>query len=224
MTDLLESSEWQPTPAVVAVGRMNPPTRGHYKMIDQMKEFARKKLPGAKVIVVVVAGSKSDADKQRNPLSGEERVSFMKNSGNANGVEFLIAPNAFAAFTAVRQAGFEPVAVAAGSDRIDEYLKLLDKHFKDKNGNPQEHLKVPGLERDADADDGVDGEALDKIIEMVEDGDADDSKLLPLISGKLARRAVKIGKKKAFAYITKLEKKPKLAEILFKKVKNALES
>ncbi len=217
-----EAAGWQKKPAVVAVGRMNPPTRGHYKVIDAMKAFARAKLKGAKVIVVVVAGSKSDADKARNPLTGEERISFMKSSGSANGVEFLMAPNAFKAFEAVRAAGYEPIAVAAGSDRIDEYLAMLDKYFKDRNDQPQKHLKVDGLDRDADSEDGVDGEALDKIIEMIEDGDFEEEAVTKLISGKLARRAVKTGRKKAFAYIVKLEGKPALASKMFDKVAKSL--
>jgi nicotinamide mononucleotide adenylyltransferase len=187
-----------------------------------MKAFARTNLKGAKVVVVVIAGSKSDADKARNPLTGEERISFMKSSGHANGVEFLVAPNAFKAFEAVRAAGYEPMAVAAGSDRVNEYLSLLDKHFKDKDDRPQKHLKVEGLERDADSEDGVDGEALDKIIEMIEDNDFEEEALTRLISGKLARRAVETGKKKAFAYIVKLEDRPALASKMFDKIAQAM--
>ena len=62
----------------------------------------------------------------------------MEHSGNANGVKFLVAPNAFAAFAKVREEGFEPIAVAAGEDRAPEYIKILDKHFTD-NGKPVKH-------------------------------------------------------------------------------------
>ena len=30
-------------PAIVMIGRMNPPTAGHYYVIDKMKEYAREK-------------------------------------------------------------------------------------------------------------------------------------------------------------------------------------
>lgn len=229
--ELLEADDLpgrQPKKVVVAVGRFNPPTRGHYKVIDAMKAFVREHPHlglEATPVVVIVAGSSSDKDKTRNPLSGEERRSFMESSGRANGVKFLVAPSAFAAFTEVRKAGMEPVVVAAGSDRLPGYLKLLDDYFTEdgtptkKGGKSIKHHSVPGLERDADSD-ADDGEAyFQKVIDMINDGDAVDD---DMISGSLARYAVKKGEKKALAYITGLEKKPKLAERLFDKLKGAL--
>ena len=115
--------------AAVMVGRMNPPTRGHYKVMDAMKAFIRdkKKLNlEATPIVVIVAGEKTGADKSKNPLTADERKSFLESSGRANGVKFIVAPSAFAAFEEVRKAGFEPIAIAAGSDRAPGYLKMLD--------------------------------------------------------------------------------------------------
>lgn len=211
---------FQSKKVAVMVGRMNPPTRGHYKVINAMKAFIRdnpKLGLEASPIVVIVAGSKSDADKKRNPLSGEERQTFMSSSGNANGVKFLIAPNAFAAFAKVREAGFEPIAVAAGEDRAPEYTRILDKHFTD-DGKPVKH-HIISLDRDFDTE-HEDGDAyFSKVVAMINDGDkVDDNQ----ISGSLARFAVKNDEQKAFAYITGLEKKPKLASTLFKKVKEAL--
>ncbi len=224
MNELLEQLEipWQPKPAVVVVGRMNPPTRGHYRVIDAAKAFARSELPGSRVVVVVIGGSKSDADKRRNPLSVEQRINFMKSSGAANGVEFLTATNAFEAFEAVRRAGYEPLAIAAGSDRVESYIKLLDKFFLGKNGERQKHLVVPGLDRDMDSDEVLSEEGFNKILDMIEDDDVDEEGLLKYISGSLARHAVKTGRKKAFAYLTKLEKKPKLAELMFNAVQKSL--
>ncbi len=213
---------------VVALGRFSPPTRGHYKVIDAMKAFIRDN-PKLKLeaipVVVIVAGSKSDQDKQRNPLSGDERKSFMESSGRANGVKFLVAPNAIAAFTEVRKAGYEPIAVAAGSDRQDEYRRILDEYFTEdgtpvkKGGQPIKHHLVGGLERDADKD-ADDGESYyQKVVDMINDGDKVDD---DMISGSLARYAVRQGEKKAFAYIVGLEKKPKLADTMFTKIKGAL--
>lgn len=211
---------FQPRKVAVMVGRMNPPTRGHYKVINAMKAFIRDNPRlglEASPVVVIVAGSKSDQDKKRNPLTGSERQAFMEASGNANGVKFLVAPTAFAAFAKVREAGFEPIAVAAGEDRAADYTRILDKHFTD-NGKPVKHHVIT-LDRDFDTEHD-DGEVyFQKVIDMLNDGDAvDDSQ----ISGSLARYAVQHGEEKAFAYITGLEKKPKLAASLFKKVKEAL--
>ena len=209
--------------AVVMVGRMNPPTRGHYKVMDAMKAFIRdkKKLNlEATPIVVIVAGEKTGADKSKNPLTAEERKSFLESSGRANGVKFIVAPSAFAAFEEVRKAGFEPIAIAAGSDRAPGYLTMLDKYFTKADGSAIKHVTVPGLDRDMDDDAAVSGEdGYEMIGRMIEDGDkVDDAQ----ISGSLARHFVKANKAKAFAYVVGLEAKPKLAATMMKKIKTAM--
>lgn len=221
MEELFEAMpDVQKKKVAVMVGRMNPPTRGHYKVIDAMKSFISKNKSldlDVYPVVVIVAGSKSDADTKRNPLSGEERQKFMSASGNANGVAFLVAPNAFAAFAAVREAGMEPIAVAAGNDRAPEYLRILDKNFKDGEKPIKHHVIELKRDFDTEHDDGE--EYFKKVVSMINDGDKVDD---DMISGSLARYAVKHDEKKAFAYITKLEAKPKLAGMMFDKIKEAL--
>lgn len=204
--------------AVVFVGRCQPPTRGHYKVIDAMKAFIRDN-PDLKLsihpVVVIVAGEKTSTDKTQNPLTAEDRKSFMESSGEANGVKFLTANNGFQAWEEVRKAGFEPIAIAAGSDRAPGYLKLLDKYFTKPDKSPIKHMVVPGLARDQDEEVSSGDEAFDMIIRMINDGDVvDDAQ----ISGSLARYTARKGEAKAFAYVVGLEKKPKLAALLMKKI------
>jgi hypothetical protein len=221
MNDVLIEAEAvgeQPKRVAVAVGRFQPPTRGHYKVMDAMKAFIRdnKKLNlEATPVVVIVAGGKTSEDKTRNPLTAEERQTYMESSGRANGVKFLIANNAFTAFVAVREAGFEPIALAAGSDRQADYMRILDKSFKDKDGKEIKHHAIPGLDRDADNDSDAGPDAFAHMIAEINDG-----KEIPvdMISGSLARYAAKNDEVKAFAYITGLDKKPKLAAQLAKKI------
>jgi hypothetical protein len=208
--------------AVVMVGRLNPPTRGHYKVIGAMKNFITKnedlKLD-ATPVVVIVAGEKSSADKTKNPLTAEERKTFLESSGNANGVKFIVANSAFAAFEEVRKAGFEPIAIAAGSDRATGYLKMLDKYFTKKDGSVIKHVTVPGLERDQDEEVSSGDDAFAMIVRMINDGEkVDDAQ----ISGSLARYTVKNDEKKAFAYLVNLDKKPALADKMFDKIKKAM--
>jgi hypothetical protein len=223
MNDILIEAEAigeQPKRVAVAVGRFQPPTLGHYKVMDAMKAFIRdnKKLGlEATPVVVIVAGGKTSEDKSRNPLTAEERKSFMESSGRANGVKFLLANNAFAAFVAVREAGFEPVALAAGTDRQADYMRILDKSFKAKDGSDIKHHLIPGLDRDADHE-GDDGPAAyDHIIADIKDG-ADVP--VDMVSGTLARYAAKKGEMDAFAYLTGLSKKPKLAAAMAKKIQD----
>ena len=208
----------------VVIGRFNPPTKGHYEVINTVKSFIKRnpKLGlDFSPVVIVIGGSKSDADKKRNPLSVDERISFMKGSGNANGVTLLNAVNAFAALALVREKGMEPIAIAAGSDRIDDYIKILDKHFTKPDGSPIEHHKVH-LKRDDSAvltksDDKK--KAMDLTLTALKNGD---DLSTDLVSGSLARRAVELGYEEEFASIVGLEKKPVLAKKMFAKIKQSL--
>lgn len=206
--------------AAVMVGRMNPPTAGHYKVIDTMKAFIRKNPDlnlSATPIVVIVDGEKTSKDKTKNPLTADERMKFMSSSGKANGVLFIKAVSAFAAFEAVRKAGYEPIAIAAGSDRRDDYLELLNKYFKDKDGKEQEHIIIPGLDRE-EGKNNKQG-AMEKALNSLKDGSSLD---VSEVSGSMARRAVELGYEEEFAEIVGLGNKPKLAKLMFDKVKASL--
>lgn len=224
---LLEAAESKPGSKKVAVviGRFNPPTMGHYTVINAVKKFIKSnpKL-GLEVtpVVVVIGGSKSDLDLARNPLSVDERILFMTSSGQANGVIFMSAKNAFEAFANIRAKDMEPIAIAAGSDRLPDYLKILDKHFTDE-GSPIKHHGIR-LERDADA---VETKKEDKdtalnraLKELKNKGNID----VDMVSGSLARRAVELDYKEEFAKIVGLESKPVLAQKMFNKIKAALGS
>lgn len=200
--------------AVVMVGRFQPPTSGHYKVIDLMKKFERTN-KGVTPIVVVVAGEKTSKDASKNPLTAEDRVKFMTASGKANGVKFIVAPSAFMAFEEVRKAGFEPYAIAAGSDRASKYIELLDKYFTDKDGKKLPHVVMPGLKEREDPDD--EGVPSEEVLQMAEDGE---DIPIHLISGSMARLAVKLGYKNAFAKILGLDRK--LADSVFKKLQAAI--
>jgi hypothetical protein len=211
--------------AAIVVGRFSPPTRGHYAVIDSVKQFIREnsdlKLE-ANPIVIVIGGSKSDSDLSKNPLSVDERIKFMEASGNANGVKFFTAKNAFEAFGLVRAKGFEPIAIAAGTDRINDYIRILDNYFKTEDDKPIEHFKIH-LKRDESAieTDAVEKKkAMDSILTAAnKNGQPIDTNL---VSGSLARRAVELGYEKEFADIVGLVSKPALAKKMFNKIAKAM--
>lgn len=208
----------------VVIGRFNPPTKGHYLIINEVRKFikANPKLGlEANPVVVVVGGSKSDADKKRNPLTVDERILFMTSSGQANGAIFFTAKNAFEALTVPRQNGYEPIAVAAGSDRIDDYIKMLDKHFKTDDDKPIKHVAIK-LERDESAietDKAQKQASMDAALKSAASGEDIET---DIISGSLARRAVELGYEEEFAKIVGLEDKPVLAKKMFQKIKTAI--
>lgn len=209
----------------VIIGRFNPPTKGHYALINEVKAFIRKNKDlnlDAMPVVMVIGGSKSDADKKRNPLTAEQRMKFMAASGNANGVKFLTAPNAFSALVAVREAGLEPILIAAGPDRADDYIKILDKHFLDAAGKPVKHHKLV-LDRDEKATEtakDAKASAVDQALAMLQKkGDLDTEQ----VSASVVRAAVEHDMFPEFVKLTGLESKEALAKTMFKAIKAAMQ-
>jgi hypothetical protein len=196
--------------AVVIIGRFQPPTIGHYKIINLAKKFIRENKDLSlftKPVVVIIDGKKTSKNKKENPLTVTEREYYMRHSGRANGVMFLSASNAFEGFNAVREAGFEPIVVGAGSDRAKGYIDLLDDKFVDKNGKKQKHYELPGLEVRHQVDDPQ------KI-----NANSDISK----VSGSLARHAAALGYFDEFVTMTGLEKNIPAAKKMFKQIKSQL--
>lgn len=203
----------QSAKAVVMIGRLNPPTAGHYTVINALKKFAREN--NVTPFLIVIEGPETSKDLLKNPLSGDDRIKIITASGKANGVKMLIASNAMAGFEAVRAAGYEPYAIAAGSDRAAKYIELLDKYFTGPNGEKLKHVVADGLADREDPD--ADGTPSEEILALAEQGED-----IPvfMISGSMARLAVKLGYKKAFAKI--LGVKQELADWVFKKVERSL--
>ena len=97
-------------------------------------------------------------------------------------------------------------------------MQLLDKYFTD-NGQKIQHVAIPGLEREGDDNETDKGETMKKALDALKSGnDIDVSE----VSGSLARRAVELGYEEEFAQIVGLGKKPKLAKMMFDKVKASL--
>jgi hypothetical protein len=209
----------------VVIGRFNPPTLGHYAIFNKVKSVLRANskfdldvIP----VVIVIGGSKSDADKSRNPLSVDDRIMFMQASGHADGITFMSAKNAYAALANLRNSDLEPIAIAAGSDRIADYKRILDDNFKDPKGEKIRHHTIT-LQRDEDS--GVElnaqdkNDALDTLLdELKKTGKID----IDLISGSLARRAVELNRLEEFSIITGLKSKPVLAKKMFGKIQTSL--
>lgn len=208
----------------VIIGRFNPPQIGHYKLVNDVKNWIKKhpKLDlEVMPIIVVIGGSKADSDTQRNPLSIDDRIAFMQGSGRCNGIKFLSAPNAFIALEEVRKAGYEPIAVASGSDRMDGYITMLDKYYQDDQGNSIKHYKIE-VDRDSDAVETNKDKKHDSMVDIINKMQDGDDVEIDKISASLARVAVDMDAKEEFAKIVGLENSPALAAKMFKKIKIAM--
>lgn len=196
----------------VIVGRFQPPTIGHYYVFDQVKRYVLENQNDFDLIpiVVVVSGEKSSQDKKRNPLTADERISFMKGSGLADGIKFMIAKSAYDAFDQVNSQ-HEIGAVAAGSDRADAYLKMLETEF----GLQSDPIKI-GRETSKDA---IDKDAqLADILKYL-----DEDLPISMVSGSLARKAASSGDLRKFSIITGLTRNEEIARKLMDKLRRAME-
>lgn len=206
--------------ATVIIGRFQPPHAGHYKVIQHAWKFTKEKgLDG--LFIVIVEGVKTSEDKISNPLTADERIRYIKNSGRANWVkDILVATSAFDALVKIRESGYEPIAIAAGDDRADKYLAMLDKYFLDEKEKQIKHMKVPGLERDKGAiQSDVKKSAIQKALNKLhETGELD----VEEASGSMARTAAEHGFFDVFIKIVGLEKNIPAAKQMYKKIRKSL--
>jgi hypothetical protein len=213
----------------VVLGRFNPPTKGHYELINRVKTYIKAhpelQLEAAPVVVVIGNDKKEKTPEEllKNPLSVHERILFMSSSSKANGVKFAHATNAFEALTGLRRNDMEPIVIAAGTDRVKDYIKMLDEYFKDEDDNPIKHFSVH-VARDADAIEPqkeLKDINIDDILNAMQNGD---DPAIDAVSGSLARRAAELEYEEEFMKIVGLEHAPKLAKNLYTKVRKALAS
>jgi phosphopantetheine adenylyltransferase len=121
--------------AVLAYGRMNPPTTGHLKVIDKVIDVA-KKVDGEHHMVVSHTN-----EPKKNPLSAEQKVKHLRRYAmNANiKAASKENPTIFSHAAELHKQGVTHLHIVAGSDRVDEYKKK----FKELNGKPNKDGKVP---------------------------------------------------------------------------------
>lgn len=197
-------------PSVIVIGRYQPPHLGHYAIFDMAKDYISKNGEVFEYpIIVVIDGEKSGKDKSKNPLSAEERVNIMHGSGHASDVRYLIAKDVMEAIEKLKDAGYDPVAVATGSDRGDSYVKLLNKYYE--TDNERESLVLKRSELD------VKPATIDDIL-----ANFDKDTPVEFISGSLVRATVKAGEFDKFAIMTGLNDNPKLAKSSFDKMKSSM--
>lgn len=135
---------------VFAVGRLNPPTKGHSVMIQKLKETAR--LLEAQPVLFIVDGEKSGKDKRKNPLSVDQRLSLAHRL--YSDIKIDVVSSAFEALEVLYVQGLKPCAWVAGSDRALNYRRILES----------ENLEgeIVEIDRDAGDADGVSATAARK--------------------------------------------------------------
>lgn len=115
--------------AFVTFARMNPPSKAHLKLIDDMVRLSESIGAFAEIYL-----SKT-VDNTRNPLSVDERVSYLKETANRNAIISTNTDinNMFNLLTSLVERNVSRIYFAVGSDRIEEAARA-GKYFLQKGG------------------------------------------------------------------------------------------
>jgi hypothetical protein len=150
--------------AVMAFGRMNPITAGHEKLVNKVKDIADK-VGGTAHIVV-----SHSQDAKKNPLTSAQKLKQAKRAfpGVSVTASDKESPNFLAHAAKLHKQGVTHFHMVGGSDRADEYHKLLHKYngVKGPHGHFNfKHIEVHSAgDRDPDAE-GVEGMSASKMRE-----------------------------------------------------------
>jgi len=171
-----EISEARGDTAVFCIGRFNPPTTGHELMIESAANI-QSKYPGAKFYVFPTHSQ----DPKKNPLPHALKVAYMKKMFKkfAKSIQVSKARNVFEMATMLHDKGHRAIVLVAGSDRVNEFEKLLNQYndVKGKHGYYGfDSIEVISAgERDPDAE-GVSGMSASKMRAAASQGDYDSFK------------------------------------------------
>ena len=150
------------TTAVMAFGRMNPPTIGHAKLVDAIKSQA------GDPFIFLSQSQKPKTD----PLSFEDKLRYAKfffpnvTIGNPE-VKTIIQ-----AVQKIESLGYQQLIYVAGSDRVQAFEELLNK-YNGKDFTFKSINVVSAGERDPDAE-GVEGMSASKLKKLAAEGKLED--------------------------------------------------
>jgi dephospho-CoA kinase len=147
--------------AVLAFGRMNPPTTGHGVLVDKVKEIAKQHKATHHVVL------SHSQDKAKNPLSPSQKLTHARRF--FPGTNVTVASKEHPTFlhhaAELHKKGVTHLHMVAGSDRVDEYKKKLAQYNGTHKGALYnfKHIEVHSAgERDPDAE-GTEGMSASKM-------------------------------------------------------------
>ena len=160
--------------AVLAFGRMNPPTTGHAKLVDKVKEIADK-VGGSHHVVM-----SHSTDPKKNPLTAAQKLKHAKRFfPNTNlSVSDKESPTFLTQAARLHKQGVTHLHFVAGSDRVAEYKKKLAQYngtHKDALFNFKKITVHNAGQRDPDSE-GTEGMSASKMRAHATNGNFDEFK------------------------------------------------
>lgn len=122
--ELVEETKQGENHHVMTFGRMNPPTTGHLKLIDKVKEVADKNKANHSVVV------SHSQDSKKNPLSGETKVKHLKRYSPGTHIESSSKehPTFLHHAEKLHKQGVTHLHMVVGSDRVKEMKEKLNQY------------------------------------------------------------------------------------------------
>jgi len=126
---------------VMFVGRMQPPSIAHVKIIEDMK----KKYPSAEPVIFIVKGEGTGLNKEKNPLDFNTQKRLLQTSTKNLTKNIYEIPSAFLGemLKTLREQNMEPIAIFCGTDRVKSYQQQIDRYKLKLNLN----IKVEEIHR-----------------------------------------------------------------------------
>lgn len=156
--------------AVMTFGRFNPPTVGHEKLIHSVENVAKEHGGKAHIVASHSEGTAKDPLPQKAKLGYLSKVAHKDTTVMGSSKE---EPTIMHAAAKLHSQGHQHLVVVAGSDRVDEYHKLLNKYnnVAGKHGHYNfKSIKVVSAgHRDPDAE-GVEGMSGTKMRSLAREG------------------------------------------------------
>jgi len=165
----LEANSKTHKPVVMAFGRMNPPTTGHEKLVDRVKQIAKDYKAPHHVII-----SHSN-DAKKNPLDVKSKLKHAKRFFPDTNIETSSKelPTFLQHAARLHQMGHDHLIMVAGSDRVNEYQEKLKQYNGTSMGSLFNFKKIEvksAGQRDPDAE-GAEGMSASKMRDHAKNGD-----------------------------------------------------
>lgn len=155
--------------AVVAFGRMNPPSVGHLEMMKDLVKLAKRK--GCKAYLYL----SHTTDAKKNPLSYDDKIKFVKKYApqGLNVVKSEVR-NFIDVCKEIVKLGGKNITFVCGEDRKAEYERILTKYIDEIGADNVEVYSGSRTE-------GISGS---KLRAMAVDGDLDNFKKVSIAKDK----------------------------------------
>ena len=129
--------------AVFTFGRMNPPTIGHEKLINKIKDVANKHRADWFVYL------SSSQDSKKNPLSFDRKIFYARKmfGRDVNQKNFPKEPTALHAASSLHGKGYKKLVMVVGSDRVGQFEKLM-KQYNGVDNKPHGYYNFDTIDVD----------------------------------------------------------------------------